>query len=317
MRKDVSFTTIVKEEITSKPFSEERKKSLLAAFIKVNGELTIHEGVTSIVLNTENAKIAKYIYQILQQIYGISAQLAYLKMMKFNKTTTYRISINQGVDDLLDDLSISFLDGKISKNIVYNDDTIGGYLSGAFLASGSVNSPISSNYHLEISVDNDNYAKWLSKLLLHYNKGIFNVKITQRRKSFVLYLKKSDQIADFLILIGATDSCMEFENVRIDRDFSNIGNRLVNCDQANFEKTIKSAKRQLKDIKIINDSIGIDALKNIKQITLCHLRVDNDDATMQELASLMSEQLHENVSKSNISHLFRQLHEIADKYRGK
>lgn len=315
MHKDVSFTTIVKEEISNQPFSEERKKSLLSAFIKINGELSIHDGKTSIVLNTENAKIAKFIYQILQQLYGISAQLAYLKTMKFNKSTTYRISINQNIDDLLDDLSISFLDGKISKNIVYSDDTIGGYLSGAFLASGSVNSPISSNYHLEISVDQDNYAKWLSKLLLHYNNGAFTVKITKRRNSYIIYLKKSDQIADFLILIGATNSCMEFENIRIDRDFANIGNRLANCDQANFEKTVKSAKKQIKDINIIDNSIGIDSLKTIKLRELAKLRLQNDDASMQELATLLSDKLNESVSKSNISHLFRQLHEVAEKYK--
>jgi DNA-binding transcriptional regulator WhiA len=36
-----------------------------------------------------------------------------------------------------------------------------------------------------------------------------------------MYLKKSDQIADFLILMGATASSLEFENIRIDREFAN------------------------------------------------------------------------------------------------
>jgi hypothetical protein len=39
-------------------------------------------------------------------------------------------------DEIIEDLDIEFLEGKISKNIVFNDDTISGYLAGCFLASG-------------------------------------------------------------------------------------------------------------------------------------------------------------------------------------
>ena len=84
-----------------------------------------------------------------------------------------------------------------------NDDTISGYLAGAFLASGSVNSPSTSNYHLEIALNSENYAKWLSKLFGKYKNGDIEPKITFRRDRYVIYFKKSDQIANFLIMIGA------------------------------------------------------------------------------------------------------------------
>ena len=61
------------------------------------------------------------------------------------KKMVYKISVNTMSDEIIDDLEISFLEGKISKNMVRNDDTIAGYLAGAFLASGSINSPKSSN----------------------------------------------------------------------------------------------------------------------------------------------------------------------------
>jgi DNA-binding protein WhiA len=64
----------------------------------------------------------------------------------------------------------------------------------------------------------------------------FNSKIVARRKEWVVYLKRSDEISDFLILIGAKEACLQFENVRVDRDFANVDNRLRNIDTANYGK---------------------------------------------------------------------------------
>lgn len=316
MEKSISFTAKVKEEIVTKPFSEERLRSLLSAFIKINGVMEISHSRTTIKLSTENAKIAKYLYIIIQKLYGINAKFSYLKSMRFDKKTSYVVSLEEEADDIMNDLSISFLDGKVSKTIAYNDDTICGYLSGAFLASGLVNSPKNSNYHLEISLNNENSAKWLLKLVHKINNGSFNMKTIMRRNQCVVYLKKSDQIADFLILVGATNSCMEFENIRIDRDFANVGNRLQNCDEANLNKTISAAKRQIEEIKIIDQALGLDNLLNKKELLLCKLRLENEDATMLELANNMSQILNATISKSNVNHLFRKIHFDALKFKG-
>ena len=84
------------------------------------------------------------------------------------------------------------MEGKISKNIVKNDDTISGYLAGAFLAGGSINSPETSNYHLEISVNSENYAKWLSHLFLRYKNNKIEPRIIKRRNKYILYFKKGE-----------------------------------------------------------------------------------------------------------------------------
>jgi hypothetical protein len=316
VRPTISFTRKVKEEIVTKPFSEERLRSLVAAFIKVNGRMEIKNRHVAILLQTENAKIAKFIYLIIQQIYGINVRFSYEKTMKFKKRTTYNIIIDQEAEYIMGDLEISFLEGKIAKSIVFNDDMIGGYLAGAFLASGSVNSPHSSNYHFEVAVNDENYAKWFLKLIEKYKGGSFNPKIIKRRDYFVIYLKKSDQIADFLILMGATDSSLEFENIRIDREFANIGNRLQNLDTANYAKTMKSSKKQIADLRVIDKILGVNNLANEKQRLLAKIRLEHEDATMDELASIMSERLDKIVTKSNINHLFRALSILAKRYRG-
>lgn len=309
MRQIQSFTKQIKEELCSNTYeSQDRLRALLAAYIRINGSLVFRDRKSILSLSTENAKIAKFIYTTVNSIYNANAHLSFVENNK--KRTTYLITISDASESIIEDLDISFLEGKISKNIVRNDDTIAGYLAGAFLSSGSCNSPQTSNYHLEISCNSENYAKWLSKLFARYKNTDIEPKITKRRDKFVIYFKKSDQIADFLIMIGAAQSCIEFENVRVDRDFLNNTNRLTNIDTANMKKTYETAVRQAKEIRFIDEHFGIANIPNDKERMVCHIRLEKETASLQEIADILSEQLDKVVTKSNINHIFRSIHQL-------
>lgn len=315
MQAKVSFTQKVKEELTSLNFSDEHMRALLSSFVRINGSLSYSDGESRIIVKTENAKIAKFIYHAIDRLYGLVPKFAYSKTMNFKHRLTYSVIVNEG-EYLIGDLEINFLDGKIAKNIVKNDDMISGYVAGAFLASGSVNTPKNSNYHLEVSLNNENYAKWFAKLLLRYKGTEFNPKIIKRRNSYVVYLKKSQQVVDFLSMMGATHATLEFENIRIDREFSSIGNRLQNLDSANYSKTTFAAEKQLNDIEIIDKVLGIENVQNPKQKILMKIRLEHDDYSLLELANELSKEIGAPVSKSNINHLFRAIHLMAERYKG-
>ena len=311
MRSKSSFTSKVKEELVSNSYpSNDRLRALLSAYIRINGSLVFRHKSTLLQLNMENAKIGKFIYQNINDIYHTNAELIVKERKNLIKSKSYMIEIDESSEEIMDDLEISFLEGKISKNIVKNDDTISGYLAGAFLAAGSVNSPVTSNYHLEIALNSENYAKWLAKLFARYKNSNIEPKIATRRDQYVIYFKKSDQISNFLIMIGAVSSCLEFEDVRADRDLNNSYNRLTNMDTANMKRTIETGKRQAEEIRIIDQYLGIDNLGNIKERELCHLRLENEAASLQELADMMSEKFKKTITKSNINHLFRSIHEF-------
>lgn len=305
-----SFTKKVKEELCRNEYeSIDRLKALLAAYIRINGGFVFHNKKSYVSLETENALIAKFIYKIINEAYPqIEVELSYRSRQK--GAVTYTIMIDETDNSITEDLEVDFSEGKISHNIVRNDDTISGYLAGAFLASGSVNSPNTSNYHLEISVLNENYAKWLSKLFGKYKNSDIEPKIIFRRDRYVIYFKKSDQIANFLIMIGAVESCMEFESVRVDRDVMNSANRLENIDTANMKKTVETGLRQVKELRIIDEMLGLENISNKKQRLCAILRMENESASLGELADLLSEKIGKPVTKSNINHLFRSLHQL-------
>ncbi|MFA5503039.1 MAG: DNA-binding protein WhiA [Bacilli bacterium] len=310
MSKGISFSQKIKEELCANEYlSKDRLKALLSAYLRINGHLVLNNKKTLLVFETQNGKIAKFIYQTIGEFYHAPVFFTYEKKTRFSKNLIYKTTIEEMGEEILEDLDISFLEEKISKTIVNNDDTISGYLAGAFLASGSINSPRSSNYHLEISLNSENHAKWLAKLFLRYKNTNIEPKIIKRRENYIVYLKKSDKIADFLVMIGAVNSCMEFENIRVDRDYLNITNRLSNLDTANMLKTVKTAEKQIKWIELIDQKIGIDHLSESKIRLLCRLRLENDSASLDELAYLMSEALSKTVSKSNVAHLFRKIEE--------
>ena len=309
MRGKNSFTSQVKEELVSNAYpSGDRLRALLSAYIRINGSLVFRHKKTLLQLSTENAKIGRFVFETINEIYQANAELIVKEKRNLDKSKIYIIEISDASEAIMDDLEISFLEGKISKNIVKNDDTISGYLIGAFLAAGSVNSPMTSNYHLEIALNNENYAKWLAKLFAKYKNSNIEPKIAHRRDEYVIYFKKSDQISNFLIMIGAVSSCLEFEDIRANRDLMNNANRLTNMDTANMKKTIETGSRQAEEIALIDQLLGIDNITNLKERELCKLRLSNEAASLQELAGLLSNKFKKPITKSNVNHLFRSIH---------
>lgn len=315
MRTTQSFTQKVKDELCQNQYdSKERLRALLSAYIRINGSVIFQQKQSLLSLETENAKIAKFVYQSINQLYEADAHLTFYKNQR--RKTTYVITVKEKSEQIVEDLEISFFEGKISKNIVANDASIAGYLAGAFLASGSINSPMTSNYHLEISLNSENYAKWMSHLFARYKNSNIEPKVIFRRDKYVIYFKKSDQIANFLIIIGAVEACMEFENIRVDRDFANNSNRLTNLDTANMSKIYETAQRQINEIKIIDARLGLSNIANEKIRLLCEIRLENDAASLQELSSLLSDRMNKVITKSNVNHLFRAIHQLFERISG-
>lgn len=304
-----TFAVSIKHEITSESsFSDVRQKALLSAYLRINGVIAFKNKAVDLHLKTANSKVAKYIYARLKVFFPEeNINLSFLK--KKTQSTTYLIEV-KSAEKVLEELNVDYLEGKISKEIAFNDDSIAGYLAGAFLACGSINSPKTPNYHLELAVTGDSYAKWLLKMILKYKKLELTPKITKRRDKYVLYLKKSDQIANFLIVIGAPECCMEFEGERVKRDYYNSENRLINFEIANMEKASKSGKRQAKEIKFIDDNFGVFHLHNPKKEALCYLRMEHKEASLDELATMLSDEFGQTITRNSVNHMLRTLHEL-------
>lgn len=316
MEEIISFTNEIKNEITTNiNLDTEMKRSLLAAFIRVNGTIKFKNKNEYLILRTENAKVAKFIYSLIKDLYeDVVVSFSFRKTMKFYKATEYLVNIINGGTTIFSSLDINLLESKINQELINKEDKIRGFLMGLFLACGSCNSPKTSNYHFEFYVSDENLAKNILKIINKIKSSQFDFKLTKRRNNFVIYLKKSDQISDFLAFLDASTCCIKFEDVRVSRDYSNINNRLIICDQYNYKKSIDKANVQIEQIKLIDKHLGIDNIINEKVQLLCKFRLKDPEASYADLSSMMSEELNVPVSKSNIGHLFRKIENMAKLY---
>lgn len=176
------------------------------------------------------------------------------------------------------------------------------YLRGAFLSNGSITNPERA-YHIEISTERSRLAEKILEIMtsLGLDGGV-----TQRKGSLVVYLKDGGQIVTMLNMMGAHNSLLRFENVRVMKDMRNQVNRLVNCETANVDKTVKAAMDQIEDIQIIANTIGLEDLPP-KLLDIARVRLENPYASLQEIGELMVPKM----SKSGVNYRFKQIREKA------
>ena len=184
--------------------------------------------------------------------------------------------------------------------------SLGTFLAGAFLASGSVNDP-EKEYHLEFSAPNESLASNISAILGDIGASANTV---LRRGQYVVYIKGSDYIEDTLTFMGARQCTLDLINVKIYKDVRNKANRIANCDNANIDKVVAAAIKQIEDIRLIADRRGLDSLSpELKEIA--QLRLDNTGMSLQEIG----ESLSTPISRSGVNHRFKKLKKIADEIR--
>ena len=108
-----------------------------------------------------------------------------------------------------------------------------------------------------------------------------NARTLGRRNGYICYLKVLKNCR-LLTLIGATNSMLKFEDVRIVRDMRNSVNRLVNCETANLNKTIDAASKQIENIQFIESTVGLTSLPEKLQ-EIAELRLEYPEVSLKEL----------------------------------
>ena len=304
-----SYASQVKKELTSLTIHPEHAKAELAAFLRMNGILNFHDHQFSLDITTENPAIARRIFLLIKTAYHVEPLLIVSRRMKLKKNNQYLVRLQNHVKEILTNLEIltsnNCLITRIPKRICSSREGAMSYLRGAFLASGSVNNPETSRYHLEIYSAYQDHNNDLLNLMNRYFQ--LNAKTTKRRRGYIVYLKEAQKIGDFLHIIGAFNAMLAFEDLRIMRDMRNSVNRLVNCDTANLKKTATAAAKQVEDIEFLERKVGLENIPEKLQ-GIARLRLANPELSLKEIAAQVPDGP---ISKSGANHRFKKLHELA------
>lgn len=180
------------------------------------------------------------------------------------------------------------------------------FLRGAFISAGSISDP-EKGYHLEIVCENEQKALYVKEIADSFEIAAH---IAKRSGKQIVYIKDGDAIADFLRCVEAPASLMKFENIRIVREMRGSVNRQVNCETANINRSVQAADRQIRDIELIDHTVGIENLEDPLK-AVCVARLENPDISLEELGKILTPPL----GKSGVNHRLRKISEIAEKIR--
>ena len=210
------------------------------------------------------------------------------------------------------DLNVDF--GALNLSLYDNECDRLTILKTLFLMNGnfyynSDNNKNSKGYNLEFVFKDENLADICLQLL---SENEFNLKKIVRMNNFVLYTKNSNTICDLLVLLGATNFALEFQNNLAMREIRNSANRQNNCFGHNLDKTLNSSREQLEAINYLYENDLLDSLEeNLKEIAL--LRFANPDVSLNELKIL----LNKPISRAGLKYRLDKIIDIYKRYKEK
>lgn len=195
---------------------------------------------------------------------------------------------------------------RINYDLIKNDCCVSSFLRGVFLSCGTVTNP-EKEYHLEFVVPYMYLAKDLIAILKQVSELELQPAVTNRKGSFVVYVKGSGGIENLLTFMGAPNASMKLMQVKMLKEVRNQVNRKTNFETANIDKTVSASAKQIAAIEHIIHSVGIGQLPSDLQ-EIAQLRYENPEMSLRELG----EHLSTPISRSGVNHRLQRLMAFAE-----
>ena len=291
-----SFAAGVREELLSViPAGKGEKLAELAGILRVSERETREDSFA--VFDSE--ELARKVFTLLKKAFNIMLFVVQIRTTPHGKTH----------------YAVRFPDGKCGSAVLgtlpsawseSSPEMLRGFLRGLFLVSGTVSDPEKS-YRLELFCREEAAAREIQDVF--FSLGL-SARRRERKGGHVVYLQEAGQVSDALGLMGAGRAMLAFENTRIVRETRGNVTRKVNCETSNIEKTARSAARQIREIRYLEEKGILSELPSSLR-EMAEVRLANPELPLSELGEL----LNPKVGRSGVNHRLRKLCRIAGEYR--
>ncbi len=294
-----SFSQTVKCQIIDGIKSRDKEKAVLYGMLSLCKELKKDK----LVFVTENEETSIFLYDRLKTCCKVK-DISLISSKKRNHST-FCITV-RGESEI--DKIKSFTGGIGTDNLKdLKGNDCASVIAGVFLAVGSVTDP-NKEYHMEFVLPGVELCNALGLMFIE-NFSILAKHVT-RKRSEIVYIKESENIEDMLTLMGASKSTLEMMNVKILKNVRNKVNRVMNCENANIERTVMASEKLIEDIELIEKTVGLDTLPDDISLT-ARLRYENPELTLKELGELFVPK----ISKSGVNHRLEKIKSVAENIR--
>lgn len=300
MSRGESFSQKVKKELCTVEQDNFTDKSLHLAFsLASSASFRSHK----IIFKCYNSNYIELIKSYIDDILDVDYILEEKKTQSTFEFSS-KVAVKAVFDLLETELDFNWVRGQINRDIAdFNQEERIDILRSAFLMNGSMACPEQS-YQLELALKRLSVKNFLNELLLDEN-----IEVSTGSNAFFLYLRTGDDIAEFLGLIGAHKSLLEFENIRVKKKVNEDVNRIVNFDNANLQRVADSTARQILALKKLNDIGAYQMLpEDLKEVA--NLRLQFPGYSLSDLAA----EMEPSISKSGMYHRLAKLEKWINDY---
>ena len=176
------------------------------------------------------------------------------------------------------------------------------WLAGWFASSGSV-CPAQRGYHMEWTSRPGPHADALESCLRAEGLAAHRM---LRRTLEVVSLKRAEDVAQALSMVGATGARLRFEEVRALKETRNHLRRQVNAETANLERITRAAVRQLGSLRLLESRGRLEGLpRGLAEVA--RLRLRHQDLSLRELG----ERLNPPLTRATVGRKLAQLEQMA------
>lgn len=309
----MSFASDTKRELTSLAVqSDHCARAELAGLMGAGGTITLRGGGSfQLSLETEHAAVARRVFHLTKYLTGVAPSIRTLLYRRLGRHNAYRVELDQEQSrKIMQECALAPLGGakSIDTALIRRECCRRSFLRGAFLAAGTLADP-GKGYHMEWRAAKEHFAQDICNMVRKYAAS---AGMTQRRESYVVYVKDSEQISDLLGALGAVGALLELENVRVVKEVRNKVNRIVNCESANVDKTTNAAQKQIAAIRYLEEKGKLRGL-SVELIETAELRLNYPEATLEDLGEMFLRP----VGKSGVNHRLRKLTTMAQDVKDK
>jgi cell division protein WhiA len=277
----VSFSTDLREELAQiAPARRCCREAELSAMFHASGSWHLTGRGIGVLLDLASGAAARRAFALLRDL-DVRSEIRTYRRRAFDRATRFELHVD--VDpralELLREAGVLSASGapleRPPKRVVGRSCCRGAYLRGAILGAGSLSGP--REPHLELRASGAEGARFLAEVA---DREDVCLQVAERRGHAVAYARGHEAIAGVLTLAGAGDTVLRLEEHALLAAARGEANRLANADEANLERAVRAAHRQLEAIR----ELDLDELPP-RLAEIARLRLRHPSASLGELAA--------------------------------
>ncbi len=279
----MALTADVKEELARVEVSKTSVRAAeLASVLRFAGGLHIISGRIAIEAELDSPTIVRRLSRDLAEIYGVRPDVSAIPAGGARRTNQYLVRVLDGGETLarqtgLLDARRRPVRGLPNRLTTGSRDEVAAVWRGAFLASGSLTDP-GRSAALEITCPGNETA--MALVGAAGRLGI-SAKAREVRGVHRVVVRDGEAISAMLLVMGASGTVRNWEELRQRREVRATANRLVNFDDANLRRSAQAAVAACARVERAMEILGDDIPEHLAYAG--RLRLAHRDASLDEL----------------------------------